>query len=399
MERVLAIAEPAASPARVKALEGMGWLAQYLGDSEPGEAAYEEMLKLSRELGDKGNKATALNSLGMLAVTRGDRKRASALLDENLTVLKDLEDEDDTATVLKRFHVLGLLGLLAINQEGDYARGVTLWEEGLTLAREAGDGFLVGAMLSNLGFAALLQGDHEQAAELCEEALALAHELGSAGVTIVAEASVNLGLAALGQGDHERAAASFREALAVSQEAGKKPTVINALEGIASLVGSLGETTRAAHLWGAAEVARADTSIALPPDERALYEPYLVAARSEIGQAAWEAALAEGRVMGLEEAAEYALTQEKESAHPTSLGPEELRAGEPMGRLTGREQEVAVLVARGLTNRQVSAELGISERTAGNHVARILRKLGLRSRTQIATWATDRHLLTPLALD
>jgi DNA-binding NarL/FixJ family response regulator len=66
-----------------------------------------------------------------------------------------------------------------------------------------------------------------------------------------------------------------------------------------------------------------------------------------------------------------------------------------MGTLTRREREVVVLVARGLTNRQVSAELSISERTAGNHVARILRKLGLRSRAQIASWATERRLLAP----
>jgi DNA-binding NarL/FixJ family response regulator len=74
--------------------------------------------------------------------------------------------------------------------------------------------------------------------------------------------------------------------------------------------------------------------------------------------------------------------------------PQEPPAGEPLSVLTAREQEVAVLVARGLTNRQISTRLGISERTAGNHVARILSKLGLRSRTQIASWATERQLLT-----
>jgi non-specific serine/threonine protein kinase len=60
-----------------------------------------------------------------------------------------------------------------------------------------------------------------------------------------------------------------------------------------------------------------------------------------------------------------------------------------VGKLSRREREVVTLVARGLTNRQISAELSISERTAGNHVAKILRKLGLRSRTQIVTWATE----------
>jgi non-specific serine/threonine protein kinase len=60
-----------------------------------------------------------------------------------------------------------------------------------------------------------------------------------------------------------------------------------------------------------------------------------------------------------------------------------------MGKLTRREQEVATLVARGLTNRQLATELSISERTASNHVAKVLKKLGLRSRAQIAAWAAE----------
>jgi DNA-binding NarL/FixJ family response regulator len=65
-----------------------------------------------------------------------------------------------------------------------------------------------------------------------------------------------------------------------------------------------------------------------------------------------------------------------------------------MGYLTPREQEIALLVAGGLTNRQVSTKLSISERTAGNHVAKILKKLGLHSRAQIAAWAAEGPLPT-----
>ena len=52
--------------------------------------------------------------------------------------------------------------------------------------------------------------------------------------------------------------------------------------------------------------------------------------------------------------------------------------------LTRREEEIAVLIARGLTNRQISAELAISELTVASHVRKILKKLGLRLRAQIA---------------
>lgn len=58
------------------------------------------------------------------------------------------------------------------------------------------------------------------------------------------------------------------------------------------------------------------------------------------------------------------------------------------GPLTAREEEVAVLVARGLTNRGIAQALVISERTAQNHVQHILTKLGFTTRSQIAAWLT-----------
>ncbi len=393
LEVTLARSDPAPTPARIKALEGMGWLAQFEGDSERAEATYEEMLKLSRELGDRANTATALNSLGTMALTRGDNERATALLEENLTVLRELENEGNTTT-LERFHALNLLGALAINEEGDYARGTTLWEESLALAREAGDTFRVGTTLCNLGYAALLRGENERATTVGEEALAVARDLGSAGVEIVPETLVNLGLAALGQDKLERAAAALEEALTTSRNMGRRPTVINALEGMASLAAAMGDAARSARLWGAAEAAREATGIALPPGDRALHEPYLAAARSGIAEAAWEAALADGRAMSLEEASDYALSREEPDPAATPA-PEQPPADGQVVELTRREREVALLVARGLTNRQISTELSISERTAANHVGRILGKLGLRSRAQIATWATERGLTVP----
>jgi DNA-binding NarL/FixJ family response regulator len=62
------------------------------------------------------------------------------------------------------------------------------------------------------------------------------------------------------------------------------------------------------------------------------------------------------------------------------------------GGLTGREREVAALVALGLTNRQIAEKLVISERTAEGHVERIRDKLGVRSRTHVARWAIENGL-------
>ncbi len=105
--------EPAASPVRVKALEGMGWLTQAQGDTERAEATYEEMLELSRELDDKGNARDRPEQPGDHGPTQGDNERARALLEENLSVLRELEDEENAATTLKRFHALNLLAILA----------------------------------------------------------------------------------------------------------------------------------------------------------------------------------------------------------------------------------------------------------------------------------------------
>jgi len=64
-----------------------------------------------------------------------------------------------------------------------------------------------------------------------------------------------------------------------------------------------------------------------------------------------------------------------------------------VAELTPREIEVLRLVGAGKANKQIAAELIISERTARTHVSHILRKLGLSSRTQAALWAmSEGHL-------
>jgi DNA-binding NarL/FixJ family response regulator len=60
------------------------------------------------------------------------------------------------------------------------------------------------------------------------------------------------------------------------------------------------------------------------------------------------------------------------------------------GGLSARELEVARLVAKGLTNKAVAAELQLSVRTVESHVRNVLAKLGLDNRTQLAAWARER---------
>jgi pimeloyl-ACP methyl ester carboxylesterase/DNA-binding CsgD family transcriptional regulator len=64
----------------------------------------------------------------------------------------------------------------------------------------------------------------------------------------------------------------------------------------------------------------------------------------------------------------------------------------PAPRLTGRELEVADLIAQGLTNQAIARRLSVAPRTAEAHVENIRRKLEVRSRAQIAAWVTEQRL-------
>jgi DNA-binding CsgD family transcriptional regulator len=283
------------------------------------------------------------------------------------------------------------LAVLTINEEDDYARATELLQESLVLAREAGDTKRALQALCNLGYAALMQGDYERVTRLSQETLTTARSSEVGGTEVIPETLINLGLASLQQGHHKQADASFKEALVVSQEAGIKPSIINALEGMASLAAAVGEATRAAYLWGGAEAAREVTGIALPSGERTLHEPYLTLARSGLGEATWGVALAEGRTMSLEGGAEYALAKEEGPAASTPPAAQGLPADQPPVDLTPREKEIAVLVAKELSNRQIASELVLSEHTVATHVRNILKKMELRSRTQLAFWFTEQH--------
>jgi DNA-binding NarL/FixJ family response regulator len=68
-----------------------------------------------------------------------------------------------------------------------------------------------------------------------------------------------------------------------------------------------------------------------------------------------------------------------------------------LAQLTPREREILDLLARGLSNPEISSQLVISEATTKTHVARILQKLNLRDRIQAVIYAYEHHLITPTA--
>jgi DNA-binding NarL/FixJ family response regulator len=104
--------------------------------------------------------------------------------------------------------------------------------------------------------------------------------------------------------------------------------------------------------------------------------------------------------MPLEEAAEYALSSGEGSTTPpevTSPPEQEASAGGQLPGLTRREKEIAALVARGLTSRQIASKLVLSTRTVDKHVTNILKKLGLHSREQIAARTAEQPPQRPVS--
>ena len=67
------------------------------------------------------------------------------------------------------------------------------------------------------------------------------------------------------------------------------------------------------------------------------------------------------------------------------------RPGDPFGRLTPREHEVALLVAAGLPNAAIAQQLGLSPSTVGTYLQHIRQRLDLRNRLEIAAWVHAGH--------
>ena len=103
--------------------------------------------------------------------------------------------------------------------------------------------------------------------------------------------------------------------------------------------------------------------------------------RDALGDDAYAAAVQRGTDLSLDQAIAYALGEQATTASPA---PSLTHAP---GVLTRRERQVAELIVRGLSNKEIATRLVIAPRTAEGHVERILTKLGFTSRTQIATWA------------
>ena len=374
LEEALAKGDAAEAATRAGALFSLGIVLGRQSNFGRAEACHEEALALYEELGDQRHAAESLAHLAWMVAFRGDATRATALFEKSLAAARESGNLRPIPSTLNG------LAYIAFESEA-FERAQRLWGRALALNREQGNVLEVATVLNSMGYAELARGNQERAKALLEESLPLNRELGNK--LGVAHCLMALGIAATLQGEPEWAKALLKESLAIDVELGSKSEIAETLEGLAAANGALGEHVRAARLWGMAGALREAVAIPWWSAERLLHEPQLVAARSRTDEATWETAFAEGRNMALEEAVEYALSEEG-PATPLTTGPVRSSAEESPPSLTRREEEVAFLVARGLTDRQIALELSIPEHTAATHVGKILKKLRLSSRSQLA---------------
>ncbi len=377
--------------ARARALQAAGYLAGFQNDYAAARELHEESLRVFRGLGDTAGVESALDALGQVAALQGDHQAARELIEEALALARERGDLGAVAAVLANLaHVA--------HQQGDFAIARVLIEEAVAVKREiAGPRELAFHQL-NLGTLLEAQRDFALARAMYEQSLAGLRQAGDRRTAALALA--NVGGVATAQGDYVTARSSLVESMAIHQELGDPAGIALVLERFAELAAAQAQYTGAVRLLAAATTLRDSIDARLSPEAQAALDRKIDPARRSLGQPAANAAWAAGRAMSLEEAIEQALQAEG----PARRDREQVRfagSGDARGQtlcpgpspLTPREGQVAALIARGYTNRQIAAELVITEGTAANHVVHILNKLGVGSRAQVAVWAAEHGLL------
>jgi predicted ATPase/DNA-binding CsgD family transcriptional regulator len=283
-----------------------------------------------------------------------------------------------------RAYVAQTAGALAIFQgDLDVALGVL----GLALEGFRSAGELNGEIhtLYLIGMALGLAGEADRAADMHRECLALTQARGE--FDFRADSLWALGLGAWRQGDYEQALTLQCESLRLKQELDERLGIALCLDALAWLAATGPDTARAPRLLGAADsiwqtLGVPAVGMAFLANDRVRGE---ASVRACLSAQSFQDEHARGQKMSIEEAIALALGEELTVLSPTS-------EPSPAGPLTPREQEIAELVARGLTNKAVASHLVISTRTVEAHVQHILTKLGFTTRAQVAAWVTERRM-------
>jgi DNA-binding CsgD family transcriptional regulator len=381
LERALA-ADPNAEPAlRVEALNGRGDLLRELGERVEAERSHALARDLARASGERAGEAMALTGLAALANDVSDYDAQKKLCEAAVAILRERGDRRGLARAVHHL-AWADVGI------GNLAGATALFHEALGHARAAGDDRWIARALCSLGDLMVVRSEFASARTYLEEGLAAARAGRDRQELAVATAS--LGMVTLELGDVAAARTHLAECLALLRETGRRRIAVFALEGSAVLAEIDGQHERAVRLVATAAAVRAE--MGMPIDREAATAIVLAAGRANVMRALQrliDAAATVDRVWSLDEALREAVAGADAHGVPGTGTADVAGWGEAESRsgLTPREVEVLRLLAAGLTDREIADRLFITRRTASNHVAAILAKLGVPTRRAAATEA------------
>ncbi|MGH2425232.1 MAG: ATP-binding protein [bacterium] len=311
--------------------------------------------------------ALALRNLAFFLTYQGEAEQAVRLAEQAVALARSVSEPSLMAWIL-----LGLAQ--ATDAVGDFERSERLYGEMLEMARQAGDETMATRALGQIGNTLRIRGDNARARAVLEEALSLARPTHDKWLTGFVTNALGRTLA---REDPVQALMLLEESLALAHNIGYRWLTARGMEDLAGLLASSDRAEVSAKLLGASEslgdaFGFARTSSGPAADTAA-------AARERLGPVAFEAAWSKGKAMTVDEAVALALGRS---------APVRVERVQRPGGLTGREVQIVLEIALGLTNRQIAERLGISERTVDAHVQNIRNKLGMERRAQIAAWAS-----------
>ena len=383
-ESALALGHELESPQIIAtALGRLAHLSLFRTEFERGDELAAASHELYWQLSDRWGMAFALDTRGLIARSRGQSEDGVRYLQESLLLFRKEGDRWGIA------HVMLGLGQLALDR-GELQMAEECWAERLSLSRELDNQTGVAHTLDLLATVARLRGDYAQATSRLEDALTIKRRIGDRQAS--AWSFQGMGELALIRGEARVAYAHFRESLLLRREIAELAGLVASLVAFARLAALLRRPRRAVRLAGAAAALYGSIGPALAVQDYShgvlpstLTYPEVDRAQQRLSHQQRAAAWAEGNALSLEEAIAEALGLDNElpAAHTTAKLTTDL---------TRREREVAALLARGCTNRQIATELVITEGSAHVQVVRLLSKLGFHTRAQVAAWAVTQQL-------
>jgi predicted ATPase len=300
LRRALEVAPDEPSAARAHLLFGTGYLACEQNENEEGLALLEASLACAKEVGATATAAIAaavVCSMQAEASTSTHDRRAAVAVGEEAVALARAAGDDFVLGI-----ALNNLGVV-MAMLGETERAAASFEESLEVRRRIGDLSRIALSLSNVAEMALQEGETTKAAIMFVEAAEIATAIGDKRHILLALAG--LGQVAYREERWEEAGTHTRESLRLAQELGMKlPAAVDILY-LAGIAAATEDAARAVRL---AVAAAFHLSLLAPHEaDRPDYQEIIEAARAACDQQTWEQASAEGRAMSLDEAADYAL--------------------------------------------------------------------------------------------